>query len=132
MLCKIIYIKATTSQKLQVFSKLSLKLLGKQHCSSIAPKQDKCIKILFNSQAASKSLCSKDIETEMAWRTVEELSKLSFEIPRLTLTWIKAHVGHEGNKMAKQGVLETDMSKKVDIPNSKTEISTRLNNANIQ
>ena len=66
----------------------------------------------------------------MVRRTVEELSKLGFEIPRLTLTWIKAHVGHEGNELgdedAKQGALEPTMSVKVDIPISKTEISNRL------
>ena len=60
----------------------------------------KFIKILVDSQAALKALCSKDIKTEMVRRTVEELSKLGFEIPQLTLTWIKAHVGHEGNELA--------------------------------
>ena len=66
-------------------------------------------------------------KTDMVRRTVEELSKLGFEIPRLMLTWIKAHVGHEGNDLAddaaKQGALEPTMNVKVDIPISKTEIS---------
>ena len=68
----------------------------------------------------------KDIKTEMVRQTEEELSKLGFEIPRLRLTWIKAHLGQEGNelanKAAKQRALEPTMSIKVGIPISKTEI----------
>ena len=77
-----------------------------------------------------KALCGKDIKTEKVQRTVEEQSNLGFEIPQLTLTWIKARVGHEGSELAdetaKQGALEPTMSVKVDIPISKTEISNRL------
>ena len=52
---------------------------------------------MVNSQAALKALSSKDIKTKVVRQTVHELSKLGFEIPRLMLTWIKAH---EGNEMA--------------------------------
>ena len=65
----------------------------------------------------------------MVQRTVVELSKLSFEIPWLTLTWIKAHVGHKGyelaDKAAKHSSVEPTISIKGDIPISKTEISNR-------
>ena len=46
------------------------------------------------------------------------------------LTWIKAHVDHEGielvDEAAKRGALKLTMRIKVDIPISKTEISNRL------
>ena len=58
----------------------------------------KFIKVMVDSQAALKALCGKDINTEMVRQTAEELSKLGFEIPQLTLTWIKAHVAHNERK----------------------------------
>ena len=63
-------------------------------------------------------------------RTIRKLSQLGYDIQRLTLTWIKAHVGYEGNQMAdttaKQGALEPKMSIKIEISISKTEISNKL------
>ena len=61
----------------------------------------------------------------MVRRALEELSKLGFEIPRLTLTWIKAHVGHEGN--------DTNRAKRIlQLPRLKmkrfVEITTVHNN----
>ena len=63
-------------------------------------------------------------------QTIQELSTLGFDVPRLTLAWIKAHLGYEGNELAnqaaKQGALEPHMSIKTDIPISKTEIANTL------
>ena len=88
------------------------------------------IKILVDSQAALKALANNTIKSRTVDRTVQELSKLGYEIPRLTLSWIKAHVGYEGNELAdlaaKQGATEPQMSIKVDIPISKTVISNQL------
>ena len=90
----------------------------------------KYIKLLVDSQAALKSLCHNSVRSETVRRTMQELSNLGSEIPRLTLAWIKAHVGHEGNELAdlaaKQGALEPQMSIKVEIPLSKTEIDNTL------
>ena len=90
----------------------------------------KYIKILVDSQAALKALSGNSIKSETVRRTIQELSTLGFDIPRLTLAWIKAHVGYEGNELAdhaaKQGALEPHMSIKTDIPISKTEIANTL------
>ena len=55
---------------------------------------------------------------------------MGYDIPSLTLAWIKAHVGYEGSELAdtvaKQGALEPEMSIKVKIPISKTEITNKL------
>ena len=90
----------------------------------------KYIKILVDSQAALKALRGNSIKSETVRRTIQELSTLGFDIPRLTLALIKAHVGYEGNELAdhaaKQGALEPNMSIKTDIPISKTEIANTL------
>ena len=90
----------------------------------------KYIKFLVDSQAALKALSNCSVKSETVQRTIRELSKLGHNIPRLTLTWIKAHVGYEGNEMAdeaaKQGALEPEMSIKLEVPISSTEISNRL------
>ena len=90
----------------------------------------KYIKILVDSQAALKALCNSSVRSETVQRTICELSKLGYDIPRLTLAWIKAHLGYEGNELAdtaaKQGALEPEMSIKVNIPISKTEITNKL------
>ena len=90
----------------------------------------KYIKFLVDSQAALKALNSTTVKSETVSRTIRELSKLGYDIPRLTLTWIKAHVGYKGNELAdtaaKQGALEPEMSIKINIPISQTEISNKL------
>ena len=90
----------------------------------------KYIKFLVDSQAALKALGCSTVKSETVQRTISELSNLGHNIPRLTLTWIKVHVGYEGNEQAdtaaKQGALEPEMSIKIDIPISTTEMSNRL------
>ena len=92
--------------------------------------QAKHIKILVDSQAALKALSNNSIKSETVHRTIRELSPLGYNIPRLTLAWIKSHVGYKGNELAdtaaKQGALEPEMSIKIEIPISKTEISNNL------
>ena len=79
---------------------------------------------------SSKALSGNSIKSEILRQTIQELSTLGFDIPRLTLAWIKAHIGYEGNELAdhdaKQGALEPHMSIKTDIPLSKTEITNTL------
>ena len=60
----------------------------------------KYIKILVDSQATLKALSGNSIKSETVRRTIQELLTLGFDIPRLTLAWIKAHVGYEYNELA--------------------------------
>ena len=81
-------------------------------------------------QAALKALSNNSVNSETVQRTIPELSQLGYDIPRLTLAWIRAHVGYEGNKLAdtpaKQGALEPEMGIKIDISISRTEITNKL------
>ena len=90
----------------------------------------KYIKILVDSQVTLAGLSGNSIKSETVRRTMQELLALGFDIPRLTLAWIKAQVGYEGNELAnhtaKRGALELHMSIKTDIPISKTEIANTL------
>ena len=75
-------------------------------------------KILVDSQAAA--LSNNSVISETVQRTICERSQLGYDIPRLTLTWIKAHVGYEVNELAdiaaKQGALKPEMGIKIEIP----------------
>ena len=90
----------------------------------------KYIKILVDSQAPQKALSGNSIKSETVSRTIQELSTQGFDIPRLTLACIKAHIDYESNELvdhaAKQGAFEPHMSIKTDIPISKTEIANTL------
>ena len=84
----------------------------------------------MDSKTALIALSNNSVKSETVQQTTQELSKLGYDIPRLTLTWIKTHVGYEGNELAdtaaKQGALEPDMSIKIKVPISKTEITNKL------
>lgn len=75
----------------------------------------KYIKIFSDSQAVVKALASANISSKTLHRTAKALNKLGDDpqVRRLTITWIKAHVGHEGNEaadgMARLGTTETNM-----------------------
>ena len=94
------------------------------------PYPAKYIRILADSQVAQKALANNSIKSETVQRTICKLSQLGHDIPRLTLTWIKAHVGYEGNEVtdlsAKQGAQEPDISIKIDVLISTTEITNKL------
>ena len=55
------------------------------------------IKILSHSQAAIKAQNKPRITSQSALTTLEHMETLAFEVKHLSLAWIKAHVGTEGN-----------------------------------
>ena len=58
------------------------------------------IKILSDSQAAIKALNKPRITSQSVLTTLEYMETLALEVKLLTLAWIKAHVGTEGNEQA--------------------------------
>ena len=61
------------------------------------------IKILSDSQAAIKALDKPRITSQSVLTTLEYMETLALEVKHLTLAWIKAHVGTEGNEQAAGG-----------------------------
>ena len=64
------------------------------------------IKILSDSQAAIKALNKLIITSQSVLTTLEFMETLALEVKNLTLAWIKAHVGTEGNEQADQAAKE--------------------------
>ena len=62
----------------------------------------KYIKILSDSQAAIKALNKPRLTSQSVLTTLEYMETLALEVKHLTLAWIKAHVGTEGNEQADQ------------------------------
>ena len=66
----------------------------------------KYIKILSDSQAAIKALNKPRLTSQSVLTTLEYMETLAIEVKHLTLAWIKAHVGTEGNEQADQAAKE--------------------------
>ena len=64
------------------------------------------IKILSDSQAAIKALNKPRITSQSVLSTLEYMETLALEVKHLTLAWIKAHMGTEGNEQADQAAKE--------------------------
>ena len=60
----------------------------------------KYIKIFSDSQAALLAIDSENIQSLMVYDTHHSMNILGKKVRRLSLTWIKAHCGHEGNEEA--------------------------------
>ena len=71
----------------------------------------KYIRIFSDSQAVLKALDKDTIKSRTILNARLALNKLSHQIHTLTLVWIKAHHGLEGNELAdeyaKQGTIDT-------------------------
>ena len=66
----------------------------------------KYIKILSDSQAAITTLNKPRITSQSVLTALEYMETLDLEVKHLTLAWIKAHVGTEGNEQADQAAKE--------------------------
>ena len=69
-------------------------------------KDIKYIKILSDSQAAIKALNSPIIKSKSVLNALEYMENLALNVNHLTLAWIKAHVGTEGNEQADMAAKE--------------------------
>ena len=62
--------------------------------------------ILSDSQAAIKALDNPRISSQTVLTALEYMETLALQVKHLTLAWIKAHVGTEGNEQADQAAKE--------------------------
>ena len=94
---------------------------------SLKPKY---VKIFSDSRAVLQALNSHDITSSTVQETVQKLNQLGQLTKRLTLNWIKAHNGHEGNEIADRlaniGARATSEHKYVQI--SDTLVKSYINN----
>ena len=63
---------------------------------------DEYIKVFSDSRAAIQALDSNIVSSQLVKDTVAQLNIIGNKVNRLEISWIKAHVGHEGNKKADQ------------------------------
>ena len=72
-----------------------------QYALAIPQELDiKYIKILSDSQAAIKAMNKPRITSQSVLTALEYMETLTLKVKHLTLAWIKAHVGTEGNEQA--------------------------------
>ena len=64
------------------------------------------VKILSDSQAAIKALSNRRIRSKGVLKTLESMEGAASIVSSLTLGWIKAHVGTEGNEEADKAATE--------------------------
>ena len=58
------------------------------------------VKIYSDSQAALLALNSNEFTSQVVVDTARKLNNLALQAKKVTLVWIKAHVGHRGNEEA--------------------------------
>ena len=66
----------------------------------------KYVKIQSDSEAAIKALNKPRITSKLVSSALEHMETLASHVKHLTLAWIKAHVGTEGNEQADQAAKE--------------------------
>ena len=63
---------------------------------------DLYIKVFSDSRAAIQALNSNIVTSQLVKDTVTHLNTIGIKVNRLEISWIKAHVDHEGNERADQ------------------------------
>ena len=95
-------------------------------------KSIKFVKIFVDSQAAIMAMGNPIITSRAVLGAIEELNKLAEQVRSVSIVWIPAHKGHEGNEradeLAKRGSGETDPEKKVMIGRPVAEMRSNLRN----
>ena len=75
--------------------------------NEILQTQDQYIKLFTDSQASLQALNSHEIKSLAVKDTILALNLVGQKVNRLEISWIKAHVGHQGNEMADKLAIET-------------------------
>ena len=94
---------------------------------SLKPKY---VKIFSDSRAVLQALDSNDITSSVIRDTINKLNLLGDKVKRLTLNWIKAHQGHEGNEIADRlaNIGARAKNEQSHVPVSDTHVKTYINN----
>ena len=94
---------------------------------SLKPKY---VKVFSDSRAVLQSLDSYDITSSTIEDTINILNQLGQITKRLTLNWIKAHHGHEGNEIADRlaNVAARATSEQRYVPVSDSLVKNYINN----
>ena len=72
-------------------------------------------KIMTDSQAAFLALAAETFTSKLVKNTIDELNELGTKVARVEIAWIKAHVGHQGNKRADQLAREATSKNEIDF-----------------
>ena len=82
----------------------------------------KYIKIFTDSQATLLALNTTDVTSKLVLQTKVALNELAKKTRRVTIVWIKVHVGHEGNELAdelaKEGTKKKLLASNIGIPHN--------------
>ena len=111
---------------------LEIKIACEQLLNNFDTYKPNYIKIFSDSQAAILALNNTEMTSQLVRETKFILNKLTTKVQCLMVVWIKAHVGHEGNKeadrMAKLGTVNSDKHIQVGTPQAeiKSNISLSL------
>ena len=73
-----------------------------QDLSSHLLNFDNYIKVFSDSRASIQALNSNIVTSQLVKDTVTQLNIIGNKVDRLEISWIKAHVGHDGNERADQ------------------------------
>ena len=62
----------------------------------------KYVKIITDSQSALLALNNIDFNSSIVLKTAEALENIAWQAKKCTITWVKAHIGTEGNEAANE------------------------------
>ena len=74
----------------------------KKAFTTIILPSDRYAKIYTDSQASLLALNTTTVTSKLVKSAILSLSSLSLLLSKLTITWIKAHIGHHGNERTDQ------------------------------
>lgn len=90
----------------------------------------KYVKIFVDSQAAILALGNHKVTSKVVEWAIDSLNRLAQIVTAVTLTWIPAHRGHEGNEradvLAKTGARETAGARSLQIGKSSSAVKAAL------
>ena len=88
------------------------------------------VKIFVDSQAAIAAVGNPRVTSVAVAKAIDDLNKLAEKVTSVTIVWIPAHKGHEGNEradvLAKRGSEETSIQRRVAIGKPNAEIKAAI------